>query len=98
MPYHAICQLKIVDKIGEIMLTPEEEKYLKTISKTKIVRIFSYDAKIKEIVKDITNKINQAMPELEVKFLGASALEISGQKISVPFCGCFFTCLNNLSY
>jgi len=62
------------------MLTPEEEKYLKTLSKTKIVNIFVYDEKIKEIVKDIASKIDKFMPELEVKFLGASALEISGQK------------------
>lgn len=35
------------------MLTPEEKQYLKTISKTKVVRIFAYDVKIKEIAKRI---------------------------------------------
>jgi len=62
------------------MLTSEEEKYLKTISKTKLVRIFPYDKKIKKIVKDITDKIKKSMPELDIKFIGAAALEISGQK------------------
>lgn len=62
------------------MITLEEEKYLKTLSKTKKVRIFKYDKKSKDIADEIIGKINKSIPELEVKFIGSPALRISGQR------------------
>lgn len=62
------------------MITPDEEKYLETFSKTKKVKIFAYDKKSKEITDEIIAKINKFIPELEVKFIGSPALGISGQK------------------
>lgn len=62
------------------MLTPEEEKYLRSFSKTKTVKIFEYDKKSQEIAEGIIEKINKSIPELEVKFIGSPTLGISGQK------------------
>lgn len=61
------------------MLTESQEKYLQKIPIDKIVKIISYDPKIPGIVQDIKNKITNAGINLEVKFMGASALGISGQ-------------------
>lgn len=62
------------------MLTQDEKKYLETISKTQKVKIFAYNKKVGKIADDIIRKIKIIVPELEVKWIGASALEISGQK------------------
>lgn len=61
------------------MLTENQEKYLLKIPADKTVRIVAYDPKISGIVQDIKNRIANAGINLEVKFMGASALEISGQ-------------------
>ena len=61
------------------MLTENQEKYLLKIPTYKIVRIVPYDPKISGIVQEIKNKIANAGINLEVKFMGASALQISGQ-------------------
>lgn len=62
------------------MLSQNEKNYLKTISKSKKVRIYKYDVKVQKVADDIIEKINKIAPELEVKFIGAQALKISGQK------------------
>lgn len=62
------------------MITVEEEKYLRSLSKTKKVKIFAYDKKSQEIADEIIGKINKSIPELEVKFIGSPALKISGQR------------------
>lgn len=62
------------------MITPEEEKYLSSLSKTKRVKIFKYDKKSQKIVDEIIGKINKSIPELKVKFIGSPALGIFGQR------------------
>ena|SRR3989344_1726252 len=61
------------------MLTENQEKYLQKISADKIVRIVPFDPKISGIVQEIKDKVINAGINLEVKFMGASALGISGQ-------------------
>src|SRR3989344_1100416 len=61
------------------MLTENQEKYLQKISADKTVRIVSFDPKISGIVQEIKDKVTNAGINLEVKFMGASALGISGQ-------------------
>jgi len=61
------------------MLTENQKEYLLKIPADKTVKIFPYDPKISSIVQDIKDKIVNAGINLEVKFMGASALGISGQ-------------------
>ncbi len=61
------------------MLTWDEEDYLNKISEDKIVNIKPYNIRIKEIADKINQIILSAVPGLEIRHLGASALEISGQ-------------------
>lgn len=61
------------------MLTADEEKYLQKIPSDKTVVIVPYDNNIPGIVQSIKEQIQNAGIDLEVKFLGASALTISGQ-------------------
>jgi len=61
------------------MLTEKQEKYLLKIPADKIVKIIPYDLHIPSIVKNIKDKIKNSGIDLEVAFMGASALEISGQ-------------------
>ena len=61
------------------MLTPNQEKYLLTIPDEKIVKIYPYDPGIKNAAKSIIDKIHRAGINLDIKFMGASALGIAGQ-------------------
>ena len=61
------------------MLTPNQEKYLQTIPADKKVVFKPYSSRIQEIAHKIIAKINSAVPELQIAWIGASALGISGQ-------------------
>lgn len=62
------------------MLTPNQEKYLLTIPKDKRVEIKSYDPKLGKIAEQTITPIKEIDKEkLEVFFMGAGGLEISGQ-------------------
>lgn len=61
------------------MLSPGEEDFLSKIPGDKIVTVKPYDEKIAWVAEEIIGKIKRALPELEVRFMGASALGISGQ-------------------
>ncbi len=61
------------------MLTENQEKYLLKIPTNKIVRIIPFDPNVVEIVNGIKDQISRAGINLEVKFIGAAALGISGQ-------------------
>ena len=61
------------------MLTENQQKYLQKIPADKTVKIVAYDPKIPGIVQTIKDKISNAGINLEVSFMGASALKISGQ-------------------
>ena len=61
------------------MLTENQEKYLLKIPEDKIVKIVPFDPLIPNIVEGIKSKIRNAGINLEVKFIGASGLGISGQ-------------------
>lgn len=61
------------------MLTPNQEKYLLTIPADKIVTIKPFDPKSIHVAIAITSQIKNLYPNLDVLFLGASALGISGQ-------------------
>lgn len=62
------------------MLTENQKNYLLTIPESKTVEIYPFDEKIIETANSVIQKINEATPELEVVYIGASALKISGQK------------------
>lgn len=62
------------------MLTTDEKKYLEKISKTKKVRLYPYDPKVKVIAEKYISQIKKAMPEPKIYWIGASALGIFGQK------------------
>lgn len=61
------------------MLTENQEKYLQKIPADKTIKIIPFNPKISGIVQDIKDKIKNAKINLEIKFMGASALGISGQ-------------------
>ncbi len=61
------------------MFSKDEEDYLNKIPLDKKVKIFSFDENAPKIVEEIIFSINKIYPDLEVKHMGASALEISGQ-------------------
>ncbi len=61
------------------MLTQNQEKYLNTIPPDKKVIVSPYSPESKSIALQIISKINSEFPALEVSWIGASALGISGQ-------------------
>lgn len=61
------------------MLTNAEERYLLTIPKDKKVTIAPYSTKLSTIAESLINKVKVPFPELDVVFMGASGLGISGQ-------------------
>lgn len=63
----------------KFMLTENQQKYLNRIPADKTVRIVPFDPKISGIVQEIKDKVKNAGINLEVNFIGASALGISGQ-------------------
>jgi GrpB-like predicted nucleotidyltransferase (UPF0157 family) len=60
------------------MLTERQEKYLLKIPEDKVVKIVPHDPAIFSIVEGIKARL-QGIVDLEVRFMGASALGISGQ-------------------
>lgn len=60
-------------------LTKDEENYLTKISIDKITKIYPFDNQITKIVNEIITSIVKICSDLEIKHMGASALEISGQ-------------------
>lgn len=62
------------------MLTSDQEKYLLAIPEDKKVKIYPFDPKVRDIANEIIQKIKKEVaPNLEVLFMGASALGIAGQ-------------------
>lgn len=61
------------------MLTDEQEKYLQTIPEEKSVNVYPWDPNTEIIAEKIMQKAKQAATNLEVLFMGASALKIPGQ-------------------
>lgn len=61
------------------MLTKDEEDFLDKIPVDKKVNIYPFDPKVTKVSKGLIQSINDVYPDLEVKHMGASALEISGQ-------------------
>lgn len=68
------------------MLTPEEEEYLTKLSDTELVDVQPYDPKVGEIAGELIRKVSEKSPDLEVVFIGASALKISGQNDIDIYC------------
>lgn len=60
-------------------LTEDQEKYLEKIPIDKKVKIVPFDPETPRIVDEIIGQVKNAVIDLEVKFMGASALGISGQ-------------------
>lgn len=60
-------------------LTKDEKNYIVKISSDKIVTIYPFDNQITKTVNEIISSIIKIYPNLEIKHMGASALEISGQ-------------------
>jgi len=61
------------------MLTKDEENYLEKIDPNKKISIKPFDKKAKETGEKIVFKIKNKLLNLEVLFMGATALEIAGQ-------------------
>lgn len=61
------------------MLSENQLKYLSTIPDSKAVSIFPYSEAISVVANETIKKIENAVPELIILFIGASALKISGQ-------------------
>lgn len=61
------------------MLTPEEERYLLTIPEETRVVVRAYDPRVATVAQHLIERILEADHEAQVLFMGASALEISGQ-------------------
>jgi len=61
------------------MLTKDEKDYLAKIPASKKVSIKPFDPQAKRAGDSIVSKIKKTLPDLEVLFMGATALEIAGQ-------------------
>ena len=61
------------------MLTKDELDFLNKIPANKKVSICPFDPKATRIAEDVIRSITNTFSDLEVKHMGASALEISGQ-------------------
>lgn len=61
------------------MLSKDEIDYIKRIPANKVVRIFAYDPHSSKTAQNIINSIKDVYPLLEIRYMGASALNISGQ-------------------
>jgi GrpB-like predicted nucleotidyltransferase (UPF0157 family) len=61
------------------MLTKGEKDFLSKIPADKKVSIYPFDPKVKLVAKELVASIRKMFPNLEVKYMGASALGISGQ-------------------
>lgn len=70
---------EIVEKEFNNILSDDEENYIVKIPSDKIVNIYPFDNRITETVDEIISSIINIYPDLEIKHMGASALEISGQ-------------------
>lgn len=62
------------------MLTKEEEDYLSTIDPNRKVNIYPYNNRGKEIAEQIIANIKSYYPDIEVMFMGSTALGIAGQR------------------
>ena len=61
------------------MLTLDEKTFLSKIPADKKVKFIPYDNKTLKIANKFIFKIKNVLPDADVRFLGASALGISGQ-------------------
>lgn len=64
------------------MLRENEQKYLANLSEqeaNKVVELHDYNPEIANIAKEVMHQIKQKLPGADMRFLGASALGISGQ-------------------
>lgn len=61
------------------MLTWDEEDYLSKLPPDKVVVIKPFDPIISQVSGKLTRQIREIVPNLEVRLMGASALQISGQ-------------------
>jgi len=61
------------------MLSWDEEDYLSKVNDKKMVVVKPFDPKITDISNKLVHKIHIAVPDLEVRHMGASSLELSGQ-------------------
>ena len=62
------------------MLLEDEKKYIKTIPKGKVVKIFPFSSRATELADKIIQKVKGVCPRLKVVHMGASGLGISGQR------------------
>lgn len=70
---------EVVEKEFNNILSDDEENYIDKIPNNKIVTIYSFDNQITKIVHKIITSIKEIYSDLEIRHMGASALEISGQ-------------------
>lgn len=61
------------------MLTQDEKRFIQSIPKGKKVKITPLNQRAEEIVQKIIGKVKKALPDLEIRHMGASGLGISGQ-------------------
>ncbi len=61
------------------MLKPNQEKYLSTLPTNIPVVIKPYEPKLKAVAEEIIGLVHKIDPHLEVLFMGAAGLGISGQ-------------------
>ena len=61
------------------MIKESQEKYLSTLPDGKVIVIKPFDPKAKETAKQLIDQLKKTLPELEIHFGGAVALEIAGQ-------------------
>jgi GrpB-like predicted nucleotidyltransferase (UPF0157 family) len=61
------------------MLTKDELDYLSKIPRNKKVSVKPFDPQARRVGDLIVSKIKKALSDLEVLFMGATALEIAGQ-------------------
>jgi hypothetical protein len=64
------------------MIKDSQRKYLQSLTPERLnskVHLHLYEPKIEKIAERIISKIRELIPDADVRFLGASALKISGQ-------------------
>lgn len=70
---------RVLEDVSLFLQTPKNYLYLFTYPTNKFVRIKPYNSGLQDTADKIINRINKAIPDLKIYFVGSASFHISGQ-------------------
>ncbi|MBI2065008.1 MAG: GrpB family protein [Candidatus Yanofskybacteria bacterium] len=61
------------------MIKESQEKYLASLPDGKVIEVKPFDPRVREVAESLMAQIKEALPDADLHFGGAAALEIAGQ-------------------